>query len=161
MEEWKPCQDFPSYDISTEGRVRNRKTGKILKTNISKNGYERVTLSENGITKTINVHKLVADTYISGFEKGMGVLHKDNDILNSNPDNLEWGTKSEIARKSFENGRTQKHRMKPILCVETGEQYKSIKDCARKIHKDRRTVSRCVNNPATRTKEGYHYKPLN
>lgn len=31
MEEWKIIDDFPSYEVSSLGRVRNLKTGKIRK----------------------------------------------------------------------------------------------------------------------------------
>lgn len=160
MEEWKQSEEFPSYDISSDGKVRNRKTGRILKTNISEKGYERVSLSECGVSKTRNIHKLVADAYIPGYEEGMGIIHKDNDSLNNRADNLEWKTKSEIAMRPYENGRKQSHRMRPVRCVETGEAFESIKDCAQKMRVSVHGVSRSVNNPALGTKGGYHFKPL-
>lgn len=161
MEEWKQSEEFPSYDISDEGKVRNRKTGRILKTNISEKGYERVSLSENGVSKTRSIHTLVAETYIPDYEVGMGVIHKDNNPLNNHADNLELGTKSDIARSSYDRGRKQTHRMRPVRCVETGEAFESITDCAKKMGVSAHGVSRSVNNPASRTKEGYHFKSLN
>lgn len=161
MEEWRQSNEFPSYDISSEGRVRNRKTGRILKTNISEKGYEVVSLSERGVPKTRHIHKLVADTYILNDDGRPGVMHKDGNNLNNQVKNLEWGSKSEIARRSYENGRTQKHRMRPVRCLETGEVFESIEECAKKMDLSRRAISRSVNNPSLQTKEGYRFKPLN
>lgn len=161
MEEWRQSEEFPSYDISSEGKVRNRKTGRILKTNISDKGYETVSLSEHGTSKTRCIHKLVADAYIPNDNKQSGVMHKDGDNLNNQVENLEWGTKGEIARRSYENGRTQKHRNRPIRCIETGEVFESIEECSKKMNINKHSVCKCVNNIYQKTKDGYHFKPLN
>ena len=161
MEEWKQSEEFQSYDISNEGKVRNRKTGRILKTNISEKGYERVSLSENGVSKTRSIHTLVAETYIPDYEVGMGVMHKDDNPLNNHVDNLELGTKSDIARRSYDRGRKQTHRMRPVRCVETGEAFESIEECAKKMGLNKHSVCKCVNNIHQKTRDGYHFKPLN
>lgn len=161
MEEWRQSNEFPSYDISNEGRVRNRKTGRILKTSISETGRERVSLSESGVSKTKNIDRLVGDVYIPGYKEGMCITHKDGDILKSSSDNLQWKTRKEIAHNTYDNGRKQKHRMKPIRCIETGEAFESITDCSNKMNLSRRAINRSVNNSVSQTKEGYHFKPLN
>ena len=160
LEEWRQSEEFPNYEISDEGKVRNQKTGRVLKASISEKGYARVSLAENGKTYTRNIHRLVADVYVPGYEEGMGVVHKDNDPSNNHADNLKWETKSEIARRSFENGRQQTHRMRPVRCIETGEEFESVKSCAISFNKSRRSISRSANNPASHTREGYHFEPL-
>ena len=45
MADWKKISDFPSYEVSNEGEVRNCKTGLILKPQ-NTNGYSHVTLSD-------------------------------------------------------------------------------------------------------------------
>ena len=43
MEEWKDIKDYEGYyQISSYGRVKNIKTGKILKGDINYLGYKRV-----------------------------------------------------------------------------------------------------------------------
>jgi hypothetical protein len=37
---WKELDDLPNYEISNMGRLRNKNTLRILKTRISKLGYE-------------------------------------------------------------------------------------------------------------------------
>lgn len=32
MKEWKTIPEYPMYEASSEGEIRNRKTGRILKT---------------------------------------------------------------------------------------------------------------------------------
>ena len=42
------ASDFPNYTISEDGEIRNSK-GKIIKGEISNNGYRRVSLSNNDV----------------------------------------------------------------------------------------------------------------
>lgn len=45
---WKKVDGFPNYEVSDIGEVKNTKTGKVLAPKKSKDGYLRVTLSDNG-----------------------------------------------------------------------------------------------------------------
>ena len=36
---WKDIEDFPNYEVSDQGRVRNKKTGHILSPVPDKDGY--------------------------------------------------------------------------------------------------------------------------
>ena len=47
-ETWLPCREFPDYEVSSEGKIRNIYTGRILKTNINDKGYEIVCLRKDG-----------------------------------------------------------------------------------------------------------------
>lgn len=57
MESWKVIYDFPNYEISNYGNVRNNT--KIIKSVPNKHGYNVVVLC-NGTRKSVNVHRLVA-----------------------------------------------------------------------------------------------------
>ena len=58
---WKVIDDFPSYEVSDQGRVRNKKTGKFR--SFSKNhGYLQVDLYPGG--KTFTIHRLVAEAFL-------------------------------------------------------------------------------------------------
>ena len=61
METWKVINDFPNYEISNFGNIRNKT--KLLKIVPNKQGYNIVVLC-NGIRKTINVHRLVAAAFV-------------------------------------------------------------------------------------------------
>lgn len=63
MEEWRTIKDYENYQVSNLGRVRNIKTGKILKPANLK-GYCRVELFKSGIGKWIFIHRLVAQAFL-------------------------------------------------------------------------------------------------
>lgn len=91
---WKVIKDFPNYEVSTFGNVRNITTGKLRKQSI-KNGYNHLTLYNGSIEKTLKVHRLVAIAFISNPENKNTVNHKDHNPLNNNINNLEWSTMAE------------------------------------------------------------------
>ena len=55
---------FTNYEISSVGRVRNSKTGRVLKTQIRKDGYVGVVLWKDGKMKNLLAHRLVAIAFI-------------------------------------------------------------------------------------------------
>ena len=99
---WLPIVGFEDCgEVSNTGLIRN-KHGKIRKTNVAKNGYERVGF--NGGQETVFVHRLVARAFCDGFEDGLVVNHKDGNKLNNNADNLEWVTASENVQHAHDTG---------------------------------------------------------
>ena len=89
METWKVINDFPNYEISNFGNIRNKT--KLLKIVPNKQGYNIVVLC-NGIRKTINVHRLVAAAFVPNPENKPCVDHIDGDRTNNHADNLRWVT---------------------------------------------------------------------
>ena len=92
-EEWLTISNYDNYEVSSFGNVRNKKTGRILKPS-NRGGYYVVGLS-NKKTKTFQVHRLVAETFIENPENKAHVNHKDKNGLNNNLSNLEWNTPKE------------------------------------------------------------------
>lgn len=100
IESWKEISNYTNYEVSTLGNVRNKKTGRILKSS-NRGGYYIVGLS-NIRTKTFQVHRLVAETFIENPENKAHVNHKDKNGLNNNISNIEWFTpKENNIHKSF------------------------------------------------------------
>lgn len=158
MEEVWRKSELENYDVSNEGRIKNSKTGRIMKTNVNKRGYEQISLKDGARRTTMTIHKLVAEAFHPGDHEGCGVIHKDHNKLNNRADNLEWKTNSEIALQTYKDGRKQSHRMRRTRCVETGKEYESQIECARDMGVPRETVSKSCNNPAVKTKDGYHFE---
>lgn len=99
---WKPIVGFEDCgEVSNTGLIRN-KHGLIRKTNVGKNGYERVGF--HGGQETVFVHRLVARAFCEGYKDSLQVNHKDGDKLNNNADNLEWVTVSENVKHAFDTG---------------------------------------------------------
>ena len=106
------------YEISTYGRIRNKNTGKEIKTHIDpEKGYYMVGLMcllKNGYSdqKTFKVHKLVAHTFINKPDVSEGtrltVNHKtvgENNIKNDNSIyNLEWLSFKDNIQHSYREG---------------------------------------------------------
>jgi hypothetical protein len=86
--------DYPTYEVSNYGNVKNKTTGRILKLGIIK-GYQFVNLYD-GINKpkTFKIHRLVLITFEgkSKDENQKCVDHIDNDRTNNCLFNLRWVT---------------------------------------------------------------------
>lgn len=79
------------YFITKDGKVfRDGKERKIYR-----GLYSTLKFSVNNITKTMLVHRLVAETYIPNPENKPEVNHWDGNTHNNNVDNLVWSTTSE------------------------------------------------------------------
>ena len=91
MEEiWKKIDGYDNYFVSSEGKVRNDKTGRILKVRSNKEGYLRVNLCKNGKMTTFTIHRLVAQAFLPN-PKNLPCVDHINTIKNDNRmDNLRW-----------------------------------------------------------------------
>lgn len=89
---WKVIEEYPNYEVSNFGRVRNLKSNKLLKFDLYEQGYYRVQLFKNNKKKNKRVHRLVALSFIQQIPNKPDVNHKDGNKLNNHVDNLEWVT---------------------------------------------------------------------
>ena len=107
MEQWMTIIEQPNYEVSNEGRVRNIKTGRIIKNSLQHHRkkpnhsvYYRVCL--RGIVYM--VHRLVAE-YFCHKPEGCNVIHHiDNNGLNNHYTNLIWTTQSHNVKMSYQDG---------------------------------------------------------
>lgn len=95
-EEWRGVPHFPSYEISSLGRVRrgigkrNWPAGKILKASNNSRGYLSVCLRDEGKSYPRTIHSLVAEAFLGPCPAGHCVHHKDGNGLNNSKENLEY-----------------------------------------------------------------------
>ena len=100
---WKQIQQYPGYEISNEGQVRNMKTGRILKGHDA-HGYQFVRLMhQNGNLNQVKVHQLVAQYFVDGYEQGLEVDHINRDTYDNRAENLRWVTRSQNLRNTCRN----------------------------------------------------------
>lgn len=96
---WEVVAVNPNYEVSDLGEVRNIKTGHVLKQKL-RNGYAAVNLSNEGVVTTYNVHRLVAEAFLSNSDKKEQVNHKDEIKTNNSLPNLEYVTPKENIKYS-------------------------------------------------------------
>lgn len=159
MEKWKLIKDCPNYEASDEGRIKNSKTGRILRTTQNSRGYEQVSLRVNKKYVTKRVHRLVADSFYEGDHSELDVNHIDGNKLNNRLSNLEFCTRSENIRHAFDTGLKRPSRMIKVRVIETGEVFESIRECARSIGTDQSMICQCLVGKM-RSCNGYHFEKV-
>ena len=75
---------------STFGRVRNKKTNRILTPSINHQGYCRVFLSSYPIRRQVFIHRLVGEAFIPNPDNLKTIDHIDNNPSNNLLENLRW-----------------------------------------------------------------------
>lgn len=95
LEHWRVIDLFPVYSISSIGRVKNIKTGRILRQAHDKNGYLRVVLCLKRYKKMYLVHRLVAQAFISNDQNKRTVDHINKMRGDNRASNLRWATMEE------------------------------------------------------------------
>jgi len=96
-EEWRESVDFPAYEVSDKGRVRNKRTRFMLKQRVH-NGYLGFYPQKDAKKYSKEVHILVAKAFLPNPGNKPMVDHKDGNSLNNNVSNLRWATSTEQAQ---------------------------------------------------------------
>ena len=146
---------------------------KILKPGVDK-GYLKVNLHKGNKVKQHTVHRLVAIAFLPNENNYPCVNHKDENPSNNNVSNLEWcsyeynnnyGTTKERTSKTLKGRYVgEKHPMygkhqteeaikrmaekknKPVMCITTGEIFKSIKEASEITGVNASNISQCCIN---------------
>jgi hypothetical protein len=96
--EYTEITEFPAYEISEEGNIRNKKSLKILSQSLSSKGYYQINIAN----KSRRVHRLLAETFINNPNLLETVNHINGDKLDNRLENLEWMSRSDNAKHSRE-----------------------------------------------------------
>lgn len=117
---WKDIEGYEGiYQVSNLGNVRSVDRyittkngvvkpfkGVIRSLCLNRNGYPFVTLKVKSISKTVEVHRMVAQAFLPNPNNFPCVNHKDENPQNNRVDNLEWCT----YKYNSNYGNTQKRK---------------------------------------------------
>lgn len=158
---WVDLKNFPGYEISSYGEVRNKKTNKILKSFPDRYGYLRLSI---GNVDNVYIHRLMCETFYGPIDKDHEVNHIDYDRKNNYILNLEIVTQKENYDWSYRAGHicyekglaaASKVNKKKVLLIEKNIKFNSVKDCAKYFGVKPTNISRVLCG-RRKTIRGYH-----
>lgn len=126
---------YENYLIYEDGKVYSKKTKRYLSLYKNKQtGYLKVDLCKDGIPKTHNIHRLVAEHYIPNPDNKKCVDHINRDKNDNRIENLRWATHSENGQN---RGATKNNKLgiKNICYDKINDTYKYEKEIRGQIHK--------------------------
>lgn len=95
--------EFPDYEISEDGRVFHKITGKEKKRYINRDGYNTLNfIDKDGVDRHRRCARLVGFAFHGDkYEEGLVIDHIDHDRQNDHYTNLEWVTTLENNLRSI------------------------------------------------------------
>lgn len=146
---WKPIPEFPNYECSNMGRIKNVKTNTILRgtTRMNGKGYSFIDLYnfDEHKRKNAQIHRIVATLFVENPENKPNVNHIDGNKSNNVYTNLEWCTQLENTRHAIEvlNHYGCGLNKREIRCIDTGVVYESMREAERQLGIPTSMISRC------------------
>lgn len=154
IEVWKDVPGYAGlYQVSNAGRVRNARSGRVLKLHRQGRGYCQAMLSKDGHRSHPLVHRLVALAFIPNPDNKPQINHINGDKGDNRPSNLEWCTLSENLYHRHRVLGQPGGRSHPVVCENTGEVYPSAKAAAAVLGLNRTGVTQVCNGKQTTTKK--------
>lgn len=186
-EEWRDIAGYEGiYQASSLGRIRSLDRlvgcgggfklhrGRVRRLGDNKGtGYLGITLSVDGKSRSRDVHRVIAETFIPNPNGLPCVDHIDADRHNNRVDNLRWVTQRENVRHSIELGRyDMEKRIECLLSKRTrenklaalrhpltrsdGRTFKSVTEAAEETKCSRRAIT-LVLSGTNKTAKGYSF----
>jgi hypothetical protein len=125
-ERWSEISNFPSYSISSKGRVMNTDTNCVMSVTSKPNGLLMVGMMQAGLQRKRSLALLVANAFVPRVTASFDTpIHLNGDRSDNHYTNLAWRPLW-FARKymaQFEDNHQTYNE--PIEDVETGEYYKN------------------------------------
>ena len=152
--------NYEQYTIDEKGVVISLRSNQPLKPIKANNGYLHVTLSmEDGRSKQVSIHRLVAEHFIPNPYHYPQVNHIDGNKENNVVTNLEWCTPAENIQHALKNNLCKKRtfvsyddKLSWLHLVLDGM---TVKELSNKTGRRMQTLHRMLRETAK--KEGIHH----
>lgn len=126
---WKNIKEYPEYEISSHGRIKNKKSNKIFDIKYTANGYLCSRIYQKKKTICVRPHILVAKNFLEIPDGKILIKHKDGNKLNNFYENLEICQINTIIIKNIktDNKINIKKKLSTLLIkFDKDEQFKLI-----------------------------------
>lgn len=128
--------NLSKYKIRKNGYVYSKYEAKVLKPANNKKGYLQVSLiHDDGQTKSLLVHRLVAMAFLEECEDKTQVNHIDGNKKNNHVNNLEWCTGTDNLVHAVTTGLYKTKQRKCVISLDGIEwiEYNSFAEAAREL----------------------------
>lgn len=145
--ELRPIPGYTLYMASDDGRIWSVRSNRFIKAYTRSDGYQTLTLCEDGQRRCKFVHRLVALAFHEQQPDKPIINHKDQNRSNNSADNLEWCDYQynnnygdckarQVKTVGIERLRELQHaasmkRRHPVVNIDTGQRYDSIANACR------------------------------
>lgn len=140
---------FEKYEVSNLGRVRNVKSGRILKPRLRRDGYLEHLLYKNNKQKHLLLHRILATAFVDNPEGKPYVNHIDENKTNNDLNNLEWCTVRENNVHGTRIKRAAEKLFKKVIQLDLDDnvlnEFESIKQAGQETGTNAGDISNCCN----------------
>ena len=149
VETFIKIDNFEKYEVSNLGKVRNIKSGIIIKPWLDKYGYLRHCLYGRDKRKILLLHRIIATAFIDNPKGKPCVNHIDENKTNNDLSNLEWCTVRENNIHGTRTKRAAEKFFKEVVQLDLNDNvlnvFKSMTQAERETGVSRRNISKCCN----------------
>ncbi len=133
MQKWLPIDNFPGYEVSNDGLVRNASNLYVLGLYDNGRGYLQVVMRKEGRNTARAVHRLVANAFHGEEPRDHVPVHLDEDKTNNHIDNLSWTPRWLAMQQKKQRVRTSPNDIRKIHMLSTNEVFENALECAEAI----------------------------
>lgn len=133
MEQWKEIPEFPGYEVSDQGQVRNGSTLRILSLHANGRGFIQVTLRRDFNNHIRAVHKLVACAFMDWGPEGTVPIHINGDRRDNTVGNLDWKPLWFALARTQQRNRKAPRDPRPIRALKTGVIFENALHAANEL----------------------------
>lgn len=153
--QYQEVSGYPRYYAGEDGSIYSSISNKILRPGIGSTGYLTVRLfDEQHEGHTVQVHRIIAKTWIQNDEDKPLVHHKDENKTNNSVDNLAWVSSIENSNFGTHNQRTAAKLSNSVVLMNVTDgnilEFNSIREARRKGYRVDNILS-----GKTKTTKGY------